>query len=83
MKSTTMRQKLISDTNKQRLVAVSNFLREYRINNGLRQEDIASDSIHRNTISRAETGKNITLISLFEIADSLEIDLADLLCDID
>lgn len=78
-----MRQRLISEINKQRLDTISNFLREYRINNGFRQEDIASDYIHRNTISRAETGKNITLISLFEIADSLEIDLAELLCDID
>jgi hypothetical protein len=78
-----MRQKLISETNQQRLDAVSNILCEYRINNGCRQVDIASDYIHRNTISRAETGKNITLISLFEIADSLEIDLVELLCDID
>ena len=72
-----MREKLISETNLRRLDAVSNFLREYRINSGLRQEDISSDSVHRNTISRAENSNNITLISLFEIADSLEIDLVD------
>jgi transcriptional regulator with XRE-family HTH domain len=72
-----MREKLISESTLRRLDAVSSFLREYRIKNGLRQEDISSDSVHRNTVSRAETGKNITLISLFKIADSLEIELVD------
>lgn len=38
-------------------------------------------NLHRNTLSRAENGKNITLLSLLELAETLEIDLVDLFVD--
>jgi len=61
---------------------IAGLIREYRINNGYSQLELAEYlNLHRNTLSRAENGKNITLLSLLELAETLDIDLIDLFVD--
>lgn len=63
---------------------IAGLIREYRINSGYSQLELAEYlNLNRNTLSRAENGKNITLLSLLELADTLEIDLVDLFVDIE
>ncbi|MBN1184625.1 MAG: helix-turn-helix transcriptional regulator [Bacteroidales bacterium] len=65
-----------------KLGSIAGLIREYRINNGYSQMELAGYlNLHRNTLSRAENGKNITLLSLLELADTLGVDLADLFVD--
>jgi len=76
-----MAHKQISDHH-QRFEYLSTYLRQYRINENLTQKDL-SQTIHRNTIIRAENSKNITLLSLFELADALNLSLREIFLDID
>lgn len=58
---------------------LSQYLVECRFNENLSQWDVSEEiDIHRNTIVRAENGKNITLVSLFILADYYEMPLSDL-----
>jgi transcriptional regulator with XRE-family HTH domain len=69
-----MPKKLITDQNIRRLEYLSIFLRELRLNEGLTQEELSQQmNLHRNSIIRAENAKNITLLSLFELADALDM----------
>lgn len=76
-----MTNKQISEHNK-RYEYISTYIRQARLNENLTQKDL-SHSIHRNTIVRAENSKNITLLSLFELADALNLSLRDIFLDID
>lgn len=70
--------------NHERLTAISNFVKGYRINSGITQKELSQQSnLHRNTIIRAENAKNMTLISLFELADALDISPKELFQDLD
>jgi transcriptional regulator with XRE-family HTH domain len=70
--------------NHHRLTAISTFLKEYRINSGYTQQELSQQSnLHRNTIIRAENAKNITLLSLFELADALDLSPKELFLDIE
>lgn len=63
---------------------IASMLREYRLNSGYSQNALIQElnlNLNRNTISRAENGKNISILSLFEIAATLEIDLKELFDD--
>ncbi len=63
---------------------ISIFLRELRLNSGFTQEELSKQlNLHRNSIIRAEKAKNITLLSLFELADALDISPKELFQDID
>ena len=65
-----------------KLGSIAGIIREYRINSGYSQLELAEYlNLHRNTLSRAENGKNITLLSFLELAETLEIDLVDLFVD--
>lgn len=78
--------KEIQQYNKERLQAVSTFLKGYRINSGLSQLELSEVSeVHRNTIGRLESGipKNITLLTVFEIADALELDINQIFMEIE
>ena len=68
-----------------RMDYIAAFLRNYRLNVGMTQHDLSecSNSVHRNTIIRAETAKNISLLKLFEILDALELEPHDLFLDVD
>lgn len=79
-----MLKKLISDQNTRRLEYLSTFLRELRINEGLTQEELSQQiNLHRNSIIRAENAKNLTLISLFELADALDISPKELFLEME
>jgi transcriptional regulator with XRE-family HTH domain len=79
-----MRMKPIPEQNLKRLQYLSTFLRELRLNNGLTQQELSQNlNLHRNTIQNAENVRNITLLSLFELADTLDISLKELFSDFD
>lgn len=63
---------------------VAALIREYRINSGYSQMELSEYSnLHRNTLSRAERGENITILSLIELCETLELDLKELFCEIE
>ena len=78
-----MSRKPVSNINRKRLLELSTFLRELRLNNNLTQQDLSNYNLHRNTIIRAENNHNITLITLFELADAFDISLSELFLDIE
>jgi transcriptional regulator with XRE-family HTH domain len=78
-----MSRKPVSNINRKRLLELSTFLRELRLNNNLTQQELSNYILHRNTIIRAENNHNITLITLFELADALDISLGELFLDIE
>jgi len=77
-------RKQIPDQHRKRLETLSTFLRELRFNEGLTQHELSKNlNLHRNTIIRAENAQNLTLISLFELADALNINPKELFIDIE
>ena len=67
-----------------KLKNMASLIREYRINSGYSQIELAEYlNLHRNTLSRAENAKNISVLTLCELASTLEIDLAELFVDIE
>ena len=68
-----------------RMEYIASFLRNYRLNTGKTQYDLSecTSSVHRNTISRAEAAKNISLLKLFEILDALELQPSDLFLEVE
>jgi transcriptional regulator with XRE-family HTH domain len=78
-----MSRKPVSNINRKRLLELSTFLRELRLNNNLTQQDLSNYNLHRNTIIRAENNHNITLITLFELADACDISLSELFQDME
>jgi transcriptional regulator with XRE-family HTH domain len=75
--------KTIPEHNLRRLEYLSTFLRELRLNSGLTQEELSQQThFHRNSIIRAEKAKNITILSLFELADAFEISPKELFLDL-
>lgn len=77
-----MKDKTISDQNKKRLLYLSNLLKEYRHSEGLTQKELCLH-LHRNSVVRAENAKNLTLLSVFKLADALDISLNELFADIE
>ena len=68
----------------EKLESIASLLREYRINSGYSQVELAEYlNLHRNTLSRAERGANITVLSLIELCETLELDLKELFCEIE
>lgn len=79
-----MIKKQIPDQHQKRLDYISTFLKEFRLSEGMTQKELSINSnLHRNTIIRAENAENLTLLSVFELADSLDISLHDLFQDIE
>lgn len=78
-----MIKKPVPESYNKKLQQVSSLLRETRIGNGYTQEGLTEYlNLHRNSIVRAENAKNISLLTLFELADTLSINLEDLFMDI-
>lgn len=75
----------INHQHKKRLEYIAAFLRNHRLNVGKTQNDLSesTDSVHRNTIVRAEAAKNISLLKLFQMLDALELSPQDLFLDVD
>ena len=82
-----MRVKEIQEHNAERLRNVSSFLKGYRINNGFSQQEIADrGSIHRNSVNKAEkisNPANLNLLTIFSIADALELDVNQIFLEIE
>lgn len=78
-----MYKKTIPDQHAKRLEYLSTYLRELRFSASLSQSELSQNlNLHRNSIIRAEHNYNMTLITLFEMADALDITLSDLFQDI-
>jgi transcriptional regulator with XRE-family HTH domain len=73
-----MSRKPITDINSKRLLELSTFLHELRINSNLTQQDLSNFNLHRNTIIRVEKNHNLTLLTLFKLADAYDINLSEL-----
>ena len=79
-----MSNKPVSEQNIKRLEYLSIYLRELRLNEGLTQEELSREiSLHKSTVLRAENAKNLTLLSVFQLADALNISPKELFLDID
>jgi transcriptional regulator with XRE-family HTH domain len=79
-----MSNKPIPAQHHKRLEYLSTFLRELRLNEGLTQQELSKQmKLHRNTVIRAENAGNMTLLSLFELADALDISPKELFLDIE
>ena len=80
-----VKTKEIEKHNKERLQAVSGFLKWYRINSGYSQQELSECSgVHRNTIIRLESGNpvNQNLMTVYKIADAMEIDVNQIFLEI-
>ena len=78
--------KPIPEHHKERLKEVTEFLKWYRINNGYSQQELSESSgVHRNTIVRAETCHpvNLNLLTVFALADALDVSINELFQDIE
>ena len=78
--------KEIQQRNKERLIAVTSFLKWYRINSGLTQNELSICScISRNSIVRYESDNpvNLTLSTIYAIADALELDINQIFLEIE
>ena len=79
-----MSSKLIPKQHQKRLEIISTYLRASRFVEGLTQTELSENlNLHRNSLQRAENGENITLLSLFEIVDGLDISPRELFTDIE
>jgi transcriptional regulator with XRE-family HTH domain len=78
-----MLKKPISDQNSKRLSYLSTYLRELRLNENLTMDELSQQmNLHKNTILRAENSHNLTLISVFKLADEFNIPVHELFQDI-
>ena len=79
-----MSSKPIPEHHKKKLDIIATYLRELRLNEGLTQKELSQImNLHRNTVIRAENAKNLTLLSVFELADALDININQLFQDIE
>ena len=79
-----MYTKTIPDRHRKKIEYLSTYFRELRLNEGMTQKELSQNlNLHRNTIIHAENAKNLTLLSVFELADALDISLKDLFQDIE
>lgn len=79
-----MIKKQIPDHHQKRLDYISTFIKELRLSEGMTQKELSRNSnLHRNTIIRAENAENLTLLSVFELVDTLDINLNDLFQDVE
>jgi DNA-binding XRE family transcriptional regulator len=80
-----VKTKEIQEHSKERLQAITSFLKEHRISNGYSQLEISdSANLSRNTIVRMESScpENLTLLTVFEICDALELGVNQLFHEI-
>ena len=79
-----MKTQQIPEHHHKRLEILGIYLRELRYSEGKTLEQMCLEiPLHRNTLQRAETSKNITLGSLFILADFYDIRVSELLSIID
>lgn len=75
-----MSKNFISKKHQKQLMTIGLYLRELRFNSDVTQEELSHKSdIHRNSISNAEQGKNITLNTLMVLSEAYSISPAEVL----
>ncbi len=74
-----MSKRKIPEYHLKRFEEITGFVRNYRINDGLTQKKFSELSLsHINTLQRFEAGdKNITLVTLFNFIDVMDMTLAE------
>jgi len=74
-----MSKRKIPEYHLKRFEEITGFIRNYRINDGLTQAEFSNMSeTHVNTIQRFEVGdKNITLVTLFNFIDAIDMTLGE------
>lgn len=73
-----MKSKLIPDQQRKRYDEIRLFVKNYRINDGITQREFGRMAeIHTNTIQNLESGKNITMLTLFGCIDALGMTLSE------
>ncbi len=74
-----MSKKKIPDHQKKRFIEMSLFLKNYRVNERLSMSNYGKlANTHVNTIQRFEKGnKNITLLTLFDFIDAMDMTLSE------
>lgn len=66
-----------------KLENIASLIHEYRLNNGYSKMELAKNlNLHRNTLSRAEGAKNMTVLTLIELCETLELDMSELFCEL-
>ena len=66
-----------------KLENIAALIKEYRLNSGYSQMELAEYlNLHRNTLSRAEGAKNMTVLTLIELCETLELDMSELFYEI-
>ena len=79
-----MSSKPIPEEHQKKLEIIATYLQELRFAEGMTQKELSQTmNLHRNTIIRAENAKNLTLLSVFELADALDININQLFQDIE
>ncbi len=69
-----MKRKEIPERQRRRFLILSKYLRELRLAEGLSQKELCNlVGLNRNSIINAEAGRNLTVLSLFELTDALDI----------
>jgi len=77
-----MNQKSLLVKNHKKLAELGCYLHEIRFSQGDTLQDVAkATDLHKNSISRAEHGFNITLNTLVELADYYQISIEELFHD--
>jgi DNA-binding XRE family transcriptional regulator len=73
-----MHRKLIPDHHIKRYDEIRMFIKNYRVNDGLTQRDFGNMAeIHTNTLQNLESGKNITLLTLFGCIDAMGMTISE------
>jgi DNA-binding XRE family transcriptional regulator len=80
-----MPKRIISEHQKKRYEEIFLFIKNYRINDGLSQSEFSKlTETHTNTIQRMETCKlNVTLLTLLNCIDAMEMTLSEFFQDIE
>lgn len=74
----------LSRKHNDRLLYIATFIKQWRLSQGMTRDSVGEIvNLHKNTIKRIENGENMTMTSIFEIADALEINISDIFLDID
>ena len=73
-----MKSNPIPDQQRKRNDEIRMFVKNYRINDGITQREFGEMAeIHTNTLQNLESGKNITLLTLFGCIDAMGMTLSE------
>lgn len=79
-----MKSKPIPDQHRKRYDEIRIFIRNYRLNDGITQQELSEMAeVHINTIQNLESGKQITVLTLFSCIDAMGLSLSEFFEDMD